>query len=151
MLVTETHLFTSWLDGKKNPIYVSWVRKIQSKEDVCGSIVWWCWSCKNKIIFCFRNTLFWKERPYFKANLVQQPVLFPQLNYKLLIYQFLLCMCVFSATHWLRKANRYLMTMRVLLGRDWRTFLTWTARSWRLSIAGTNHSHDRRLLTHSSP
>ena len=51
-------------------------------------------------------------------------------------------MYVYTATHWFRKANRYLMMMRVLLGRDCRTFLMWTARSWRLSIAGKQHSRD---------
>lgn len=39
------------------------------------------------------------------------------------------------------------MMMRVLFGRDCRTFLMWTARSWRLSIAGTHHSHDTKEIT----
>lgn len=51
-------------------------------------------------------------------------------------------------THWLRKANRYLMMMRVLLGRDCSTFLMWTARSWRLSMAEAKRSHDTQDITH---
>lgn len=61
---------------------------------------------------------------------------------------FLYCVCLCPATHWLRKANRYLMIIRVLLGRDCRTLLMWTARSWRLSIAGKQHSHDTQEITH---
>jgi len=54
-------------------------------------------------------------------------------------------------THWLRKANKYLMMMRVLLGWDCRTFFMWTARSWRLSIAGNNTAGTpRRLLRQSN-
>ena len=51
----------------------------------------------------------------------------------------------------MRKANKYLMMMRVLLGWDCRTFFMWTARSWRLSIAGNNTAGTpRRLLRQSN-
>lgn len=46
-----------------------------------------------------------------------------------------------AGTHWLRNAKRYLITIRVVLGRFRSTFRMWSALSCKLSIAERKKEH----------